>query len=39
VAVRTHLFRYFAGMRGAGEFRRRLMSLRTLDEILQASGS
>ena len=36
-AVRTHLFRYFAGRRGAGEFRRRLMSLRTLDEILEAS--
>ena len=33
-AVRTHLFRYFAGRRGAGEFRRRLMSLRTVDEIL-----
>lgn len=36
-AVRTHLFRYFAGMRGAGEFRRRLMSLRTLDEILETA--
>lgn len=36
-AVRTHLFRYFSGRRGAGEFRRRLMSLRTLDEILEAS--
>jgi tRNA-dihydrouridine synthase len=35
-AVRTHLFRYFSGMRGAGEFRRRLMTLRTLDEILAA---
>lgn len=32
-AVRTHLFRYFSGMPGVGEFRRRLMSLRTLDEI------
>ena len=36
-SVRTHLFRYFSGRRGAGEFRRRLMSLRTLDEILAAS--
>ena len=35
-AVRTHLFRYFAGRRGAGEFRRRLMSLRTVDGILDA---
>jgi tRNA-dihydrouridine synthase len=35
-AVRTHLFRYFAGRPGAGEFRRRLMSLRTLDEVLLA---
>ena len=35
-SVRTHLFRYFSGMRGAGEFRRRLMSLRTIDEILAA---
>ena len=35
-AVRTHLFRYFSGMPGAGEFRRRLMSLRTLDEIRSA---
>lgn len=34
-AVRGHLFRYFSGMRGAGEFRRRLMSLRTLDEITE----
>ena len=37
-AVRTHLFRYFAGRPGAGEFRRRLMSLRTLDEIMVAAG-
>ena len=35
-AVRTHLFRYFAGRPGAGEFRRMLMSLRTLDEVLLA---
>lgn len=35
-AVRTHLFRYFSGRPGAGEFRRRLMSLRTLDEIRSA---
>lgn len=32
-AVRTHLFRYFAGMPGVGEFRRRLFSARTADEI------
>ena len=38
-AVRTHLFRYFAGRPGAGEFRRRLMSLRTLDEIHLAMKS
>jgi tRNA-dihydrouridine synthase len=38
-AVRTHLFRYFAGCPGAGEFRRRLMSLRTLDEVLLAMES
>jgi tRNA-dihydrouridine synthase len=37
-SVRTHLFRYFSGQRGAGEFRRRLMSLRTLDDILAAAG-
>ena len=37
-SVRTHLFRYFSGMRGAGEFRRRLMQLRTLDEILTATA-
>ena len=35
-AVRTHLFRYFSGRPGAGEFRRRLMTLRTLDGILSA---
>ena len=34
-AVRTHLFRYFAGKPGAGEFRRRLMSMRTVEEILE----
>jgi tRNA-dihydrouridine synthase len=38
-AVRTHLFRYFSGRPGAGEFRRRLMSLRTLDEIHLAMKS
>ena len=38
-AVRSHLFRYFAGRRGAGEFRRRLMTLRTVEEILAASES
>ena len=37
-AVRTHLFRYFSGRPGAGEFRRRLMSLRTVEEILEAAG-
>lgn len=35
-AVRTHLFRYFSGRPGVGGFRRRLMSLRTLDEIRSA---
>ena len=38
-AVRTHLFRYFAGRPGAGEFRRRLMSMRTLDEVIAAMPS
>ena len=32
-AVRTHLFRYFAGRRGVGELRRRLATIRTLREI------
>ena len=32
-AVRTHLFRYFAGRPGVGELRRRLASIRTLREI------
>ena len=32
-AVRTHLFRYFAGMPGVGELRRRLFSASTEDEI------
>jgi tRNA-dihydrouridine synthase len=36
-AVRTHLFRYFSGRPGAGEFRRMLMSLRTLREIIEAT--
>ena len=36
VAVRTHLFRYFTGRPGSAEFRRRLMSMRTLDEIIAA---
>ncbi|MBO5939821.1 MAG: tRNA-dihydrouridine synthase [Kiritimatiellae bacterium] len=35
-SVRTHLFRYFSGRPGAGEFRRRLMSLKTVHEILSA---
>ena len=35
-AVRTHLFRYFSGMPGAGNFRRQLMSLRTVEEVLAA---
>jgi tRNA-dihydrouridine synthase len=38
-AVRTHLFRYFAGRPGAGDFRRRLMSMRTLDEVIAAMPS
>ena len=32
-AVRTHLFRYFAGRPGVGELRRRLATIRTLREI------
>ena len=32
-AARTHLFRYFSGMRGAGELRRRLQAARTLAEV------
>lgn len=32
-AVRTHLFRYFSGLRGAGELRRRLSSARTISEV------
>ena len=38
-AVRTHLFRYFSGLRGAGELRRRLSSVRTLSEINAAVES
>jgi nifR3 family TIM-barrel protein len=38
-AVRTHLFRYFSGRPGAGDFRRRLMAIRTLDDILLAVKS
>ena len=34
-AVRTHLFRYFAGRPGVGELRRRLATIRTLREIEQ----
>ena len=32
-AARTHLFRYFSGMRGASELRRRLSTVRTFDEV------
>ena len=32
-AARTHLFRYFSGMRGAGELRRRLATVRTLADV------
>lgn len=38
-SVRTHLFRYFSGRPGAGEFRRKLMSLSTLAEISAAVGT
>ena len=38
-AVRTHLFRYFSGLRGAGELRRRLSSARTLSEVNAAVES
>ena len=34
-AARTHLFRYFAGRRGAGELRRRLQAVRTLSDLEQ----
>ena len=34
-AARTHLFRYFTGMRGAGELRRRLQTAHTLSDIEQ----
>ena len=33
-AVRTHLFRYFSGMRGAAEFRRRLTTVRSINEMM-----
>jgi nifR3 family TIM-barrel protein len=32
-AIRTHLFRYFSGVPGAGELRRKLNIVRTLEEI------
>ena len=32
-AARTHLFRYFSGVKGAGEFRRRLASVRTIGDV------
>ena len=32
-AARTHLFRYFSGLRGAGELRRRLATVRTLADV------
>ena len=35
-AVRTHLFRYFAGLRGAREMRRRLATARTRGEMAEA---
>ena len=35
-AVRTHLFRYFSGRPGVGDFRRRLMSLRTLEDVISS---
>ena len=40
VKMHTHLFRYFAGLPGAAEMRRRLNSVRTLretEEILRAA--
>ena len=36
MAARTHLFRYFSGMRGAGELRRRLSAARTLADVMSA---
>ena len=38
-AVRTHLFRHFAGRPGVGELRRRLATIRTLREIEAVVGS
>ena len=35
-AVRTHLFRYFAGMRGAAEMRRRLVTVSTISDVATA---
>ena len=32
-AARTHLFRYFSGLRGAGELRRRLATVRTVADV------
>ena len=36
MAARTHLFRYFSGMRGAGGLRRRLSAARTLADVMSA---
>ena len=33
LAARTHLFRYFAGQRGASELRRRLTAARTIGDV------
>ena len=32
-AARTHLFRYFSGLRGAGELRRCLATVRTVEDV------
>ena len=34
--ARIHLFRYFAGLRGAAELRRRLSTARSMDEVFKA---
>ena len=37
IAVRTHLFRYFSGMPGAAQFRRRMVSASTIADIMASA--
>ena len=39
IALHTHLFRYFNGRPGAAELRRKLTTIRTLREALEAVGA